>query len=396
MMAGEDVLLDWLMSQANTKGGSKQTNNIQDLVSSLFSPEFGALTGSVDPLATQAAPYVPNVPLLTAYTNDPNADVRNAAMRIANGDSPLDVKMELRGKFGLKTEKDFTDSGLTIKELDGIVDDMYKEYASNLSDEAAYNAASAKALASNVFGDAMLPQPTERYTMDTMPVTSDLQAMLTRLQAEGKKVMEMGENVQGAADLEKQVMLKYAQENQTPAPKKIKPISNEDALKTIPLPTFKSYEDAVKYGDSIVPEGGRKFGDAWSLANNASIYFLKTKPNATEADRQAYVKDMWRKNLETTFPDLGKQMNINNPNKTDFNRFAVSDENKREDALMLDRAAKSEAKRTVGDDYSKKRKLLLKQAGIAQQKKAGELIALQMLGQTPLLDALKMRTTGLG
>ena len=105
---------------------------------------------------------------------------------------------------------------------------------------------------------------------------------------------------------------------------------------------------------------------------------------------------MWRKNLATTFPDLGKEMNINNPNKTDFNRFAISDENKREDALMLDRAAKSEAKRTVGDDYGKKRKLLLKQAGIAQQKKAGELIALRMLGKTPLLDALKMRTTGLG
>ena len=395
-MAGEDALLDWLMSQANTKGASKQLNLNQDLMSSLFSPELGSLTGSIDPMALQTGPYVPNVPLLTAYTNDPNADVRNAAMRIANGDSPLDVKMELRGKFGLKTDKDFTDSGLTIKELDGIVDDMYKEYASNLSKEADYNAASAKALSSNVFGDAMLPQPNERYTMDTMPITSDLQAMLTRLQAEGKKVTEMGKNVQGAADLEKQVMLKYAQNNQTPAPKQSKPVSNEDALKTIPLPTFKSYEDAVKYGDSIVPEGGRKFGEAWALANNASIYFLKTKPDATEADRQAYVQDMWRKNLATTFPDLGKEMNINNPNKTDFNRFAISDENKREDALMLDRAAKSEAKRTVGDDYGKKRKLLLKQAGIAQQKKAGELIALQMLGQTPLLDALKMRTTGLG
>ena len=395
-MAGEDALLDWLMSQANTKGASKQLNLNQDLMSSLFSPELGSLTGSIDPMALQTGPYVPNVPLLTAYTNDPNADVRNAAMRIANGDSPLDVKMELRGKFGLKTDKDFTDSGLTIKELDGIVDDMYKEYASNLSKEADYNAASAKALSSNVFGDAMLPQPNERYTMDTMPITSDLQAMLTRLQAEGKKVTEMGKNVQGAADLEKQVMLKYAQNNQTPAPKQSKPVSNEDALKTIPLPTFKSYEDAVKYGDSIVPEGGRKFGEAWALANNASIYFLKTKPDATEADRQAYVQDMWRKNLATTFPDLGKEMNINNPNKTDFNRFAISDENKREDALMLDRAAKSEAKRTVGDDYGKKRKLLLKQAGIAQQKKAGELIALRMLGKTPLLDALKMRTTGLG
>ena len=395
-MAGEDALLDWLMSQANTKGASKQLNLNQDLMSSLFSPELGSLTGSIDPMALQSGPYVPNVPLLTAYTNDPNADVRNAAMRIANGDSPLDVKMELRGKFGLKTDKDFTDSGLTIKELDGIVDDMYKEYASNLSKEAEYNAASAKALSSNVFGYAMLPQPNERYTMDTMPITSDLQAMLTRLQAEGKKVTEMGKNVQGAADLEKQVMLKYAQNNQTPAPKQSKPVSNEDALKTIPLPTFKSYEDAVKYGDSIVPEGGRKFGEAWALANNASIYFLKTKPDATEADRQAYVQDMWRKNLATTFPDLGKEMNINNPNKTDFNRFAISDENKREDALMLDRAAKSEAKRTVGDDYGKKRKLLLKQAGIAQQKKAGELIALRMLGKTPLLDALKMRTTGLG
>ena len=395
-MAGEDALLDWLMSQANTKGASKQLNLNQDLMSSLFSPELGSLTGSIDPMALQTGPYVPNVPLLTAYTNDPNADVRNAAMRIANGDSPLDVKMELRGKFGLKTDKDFTDSGLTIKELDGIVDDMYKEYASNLSKEAEYNAASAKALSSNVFGDAMLPQPNERYTMDTMPITSDLQAMLTRLQAEGKKVTEMGKNVQGAADLEKQVMLKYAQNNQTPAPKQSKPVSNEDALKTIPLPTLKSYEDAVKYGDSIVPEGGRKFGEAWALANNASIYFLKTKPDATEADRQAYVHDMWRKNLATTFPDLGKEMNINNPNKTDFNRFAISDENKREDALMLDRAAKSEAKRTVGDDYGKKRKLLLKQAGIAQQKKAGELIALQMLGKTPLLDALKMRTTVLG
>lgn len=391
----EDLLI-WLMSQANTKGGSKQTNNIQDLVSSLFSPEFGALTGSVDPLATQLAPFVPQIPLLTSYTQDPNADVRNAAMRIANGDSPLDVKMELRGKFGLKTEKDITDSGLTIKELDGIVDDMYKEYASNLSDEAAYNAASAKALSSNVFGDAMLPQPTERYSLETMPVTSDLQAMFDRLNASAEKIGAKGKAVQGAADLEKQVMLKYAQNNQTPAPKQIKPASNEDALKTIPLPAFKSYEEAVKYGDSIVPEGGRKFGEAWALANNASIYFLKTKPDATEADRQAYVQDMWRKNLATTFPDLGKEMNINNPNKTDFNKFAISDENKREDALMLNRAAKSEAKRTVGDDYGKQREVLLNQVTTAKQKKVGELLALGMLGKTPLLDALKMRTTGLG
>lgn len=395
-MAGEQDLLNWLMSQANTKGASKQLNLNQDLMSSLFSPELGALTGSVDPLAIQSAPFVPNVPLLTSYTQDPNADVRNAAMRIANGDSPLDVKMELRGKFGLKTDKDITDAGLTIKELDGIVDDMYKEYASNLSKEAEYNAASAKSLASNIFGDAMLPQPTERYTLETMPVTSDLQAMFDRLNVSADKLSAKGKAVQGAADLEKQVMLKYAQDNQTPAPKKIKPVSDKDALKTVPLPAFKTYEDAVKYGESIVPEGGRKFGDAWSLANNASIYFLKTKPNATEADRQAYVQDMWRKNLATTFPDLGKQMNINNPNQTDFNRFAVSDESKGEDALMLNRAARSEAQRTVGNDYGKQRKVLLNQATTAKQKKVGELLALGMLGKTPLLDALKMRTTGLG
>lgn len=391
-----DDLLNWLMSQANTRGGSKQTNNIQDLVSSLFSPELGALTGSVDPLALQPAPYVPQIPLLTAYTQDPNADVRNAAMRIANGDSPLDVKMELRGKFGLKTEKDVTDTGLTIKELDGIVDDMYKEYASNLSNEAAYNAASAKAVAGNVFGDAMLPQPTERYTLDTMPVTSDLQAMFDRLQKTAGKVSDKAKEAEGATSLNKEMMLKYAQTHQTPAPKKVEPISNEDALKTITLPTFKSYEDAVRYGDSVVSEGGRKFGDAWALANNASIYFLKTNPNATEADRQAYVQDMWRKNLATTFPDLGKQMNINNPNKTEFNRFKISDENKREDALMLDRAAKAEGQRIVGNDFEKQKKLLLNQAGRAKNKKVGELIALGMLGKTPLLDALNMRTTGLG
>ena len=101
------------------------------LMSSLFSPELGALTGSIDPFALKSAPYVPQIPLLTAYTQDPNTDVQNVAMRIANGDSPLDVKMELRGKFGLKTGKDVTDSGLIIKELDGIIDDMYKEYAGN-------------------------------------------------------------------------------------------------------------------------------------------------------------------------------------------------------------------------------------------------------------------------
>jgi hypothetical protein len=395
-MAGEDALLAWLQQQAATKGGSKQTNNIQDLVSSLFSPEFGALTGSVDPLATQFEPYVPNVPLLTAYTNDPNVDVRNAALRIANGDSPLDVKMELRGKFGLKTEKDITDAGLTIKELDGIVDDMYKEYASNLGKEAEYNAASAKALASNVFGDAMLPQPTERYTLDTMPVTSDLQAMFDRLNVSADKIGAKGKAVQGATDLEKQVMLKYAQENPTPKERVVTP-TNESALRDVPLPAFDNYADAVKYGDAYVRGGGGQFGDAWIAANQEYEKFVQANPMASQDEKDAFRQNKWREKLAISIPELGTAIgNAQSPEILKVQDREVSKQNAREDALMLDRAAKSEAKRTVGDDYEKQKKVLLNQVTTAKQKKVGELLALGMLGKTPLLDALKMRTTGLG
>lgn len=391
----EDLLI-WLMSQANTKGGSKQTNNIQDLVSSLFSPEFGALTGSVDPLATQFEPYVPNVPLLTAYTNDPNVDVRNAALRIANGDSPLDVKMELRGKFGLKTEKDITDAGLTIKELDGIVDDMYKEYASNLGKEAEYNAASAKALASNVFGDAMLPQPTERYSLETMPVTSDLQAMFDRLNVSAEKIGAKGKAVQGATDLEKQVMLKYAQENPTPKVNVVAP-TNESALRDVPLPAFDNYADAVKYGDAYVRGGGSQFGDAWIAANQEYEKFVQANPMASQDEKNAFRQNKWREKLAISIPELGTAIGkAQSPEILKVQDREVSKQNAREDALMLDRAAKSEAKRTVGDDYEKQKKMLLNQVTTAKQKKVGELLALGMLGKTPLLDALKMRTTGLG
>ena len=395
-MAGEDVLLDWLMSQANTQGGSKQTNNIQDLVSSLFSPEFGALTGSVDPLATQAAPYVPQIPLLTAYTQDPNADVRNAAMRIANGDSPLDVKMELRGKFGLKTDKDITDAGLTIKELDGIVDDMYKEYSSNLSKEAEYNAASAKALTSNVFGDAMLPQPTERYSLDTMPVTSDLQAMFDRLGASAEKIGAKGKAVQGATGLEKQVMLKYAQENPTPREQVVAP-TNKNALRDVPLPAFDNYADAVKYGDAYVRGGGGQFGDAWIAANQEYEKFVQANPMASQDEKNAFRQNKWREKLAVSIPELGTAIGkAQSPEILRVQDRRVSEENAREDALMLNRAARSEAQRTVGDDYEKQKKVLLNQVGRAKNKKVGELLALGMLGKTPLLDALKMRTSGLG
>jgi hypothetical protein len=159
----------------NSGGGSsgsaaKDLNYLQDYLAYLMSPNTGAGTGSYDPMLTVAPQYVsPGTPIMDSFETGSTPIWASVASRIRTGQiNPAGAVAEIAQDFGIEYADEIK-NGISLADIQKYVDEMFKE----LKDEQAAQAAHAKATQefqqTNFYGKAGLPQPTEQYTVDTLP-----------------------------------------------------------------------------------------------------------------------------------------------------------------------------------------------------------------------------------
>ena len=143
---------------------AKTTNNLQDVLKVLLSPDFGAFTGTYDPMLTvdQPAPYVPSTPMTDRYANSGNPAIQDVALGMKSGAyTALDAQTKLRAAI-----QSGALGGMTPEQTDAAVQEMWSEIVKN--DQAATQAQqdalnAANKTPDNWYSQHGFPQPTEQY-----------------------------------------------------------------------------------------------------------------------------------------------------------------------------------------------------------------------------------------
>jgi len=167
-------LVRFIMSSGGSTSSTaaKDLNYLQDYLSYLMSPNTGAGTDTYDPMLTVAPQYVsPGTPVLDSFETGSTPIWASVARRIRAGQiNPAGAVAEVAKDFGIEFADEIK-NGISLQDIQKYVDEMFKE----LKDEQNAQADHAKAVQefeqSNFYGKAGLPQPTEQYTTDTLPLS---------------------------------------------------------------------------------------------------------------------------------------------------------------------------------------------------------------------------------
>lgn len=190
---GLDPVFLSLLSSFASKDQSKQTDYMQNLLSLLLDPKFAATSGNFDPMLVQPQQFTPTYgPTLLGALNSPTPVLSQIAQSIIAGQiDPMNAAAEMAAALNVKRDE-YGDTpnaqGLTYASIEDMVSKMFAEAGDVREAEANFYADQQKAISENVFSKAGLPQPTESYTMETVPRTSSQSAMLRSIMSEAEKV----------------------------------------------------------------------------------------------------------------------------------------------------------------------------------------------------------------
>lgn len=190
---GLDPVFLSLLSSFASKDQSKQTDYMQNLLSLLLDPKFAATSGNFDPMLVQPQQFSPTYgPTLLGALNSPTPVLSQIAQSIISGQiDPMNAAAEMAAALNVKRDE-YGDTpnaqGLTYASIEDMVSKMFVEAGDVREAEANFYADQQKAISENVFSKAGLPQPTEQYTMETVPRTSSQSAMLRSIMSEGEKL----------------------------------------------------------------------------------------------------------------------------------------------------------------------------------------------------------------
>lgn len=206
---GLDPVFLSLLSSFASKGQSKQTDYMQNLLSLLLDPKFAATSGNFDPMLVQPQQFSPTYgPTLLGALNSPTPVLSQIAQSIIAGQiDPMNAAAEMAAALNVKRDE-YGDTpnaqGLTYASIEDMVSKMFAEAGDAREAETNFYADQQKAISENVFSKAGLPQPTESYTMETVPRTSSQSAMLRSIMSEGEKLArERAAISETASDAEK-------------------------------------------------------------------------------------------------------------------------------------------------------------------------------------------------
>jgi hypothetical protein len=198
MMAVNDPLALIQYLQDNS-GGSKspsassQLNYTQDIMSSLFNPQFAAAYGMFDPVGLTPAPFDFATPVLTGALNSATPVWREIAQQISDGTIDRQNAISAVAE-ALGVDEYSTGAGLNLKSIETDIDSMFNEIGDKQNAAIKYESDMRAAEQDNLYGKAGLRQPYEQYTVQDAPFSqgvfdkqSELEKMVQSLSLRGDK-----------------------------------------------------------------------------------------------------------------------------------------------------------------------------------------------------------------
>ena len=229
--------LDLIRYLQNNSGGSDTTpaqdlNFQQDVMSSVFNPQFAAAYNMFDPVGLAPAPFQYATPVLTGSLNSATPVWQQVAQAIMDGTIDRQNAISAVAE-ALGIDEYSVGAGLTIDDVKSQIDAMFKEAGDKQNAFADYETKLREDEQSNVYGKAGLRQPYEEYTLQDAPFSqgvfdqqAELEKMLQTLTlSEGKQRQTRGADTQAIYTK----MMEQDKAAQDALPSRLLPKSSADA-----------------------------------------------------------------------------------------------------------------------------------------------------------------------
>ena len=409
--------LDLIRFLQNSSGGNDTTpaqdlNYQQDVMSSLFNPQFAAAYNMFDPVGLAPAPFQYATPVLTGSLNSATPIWQQVAQAIMDGTIDRQNAISAVAE-ALGIDEYSTGAGLTIADVKSQIDTMFKEAGDRQNAVADYETKLREDEQSNVYGKAGLRQPYEQYSLQDAPFSqgvfdqqAELEKMLQTLSlSEGKQRQARGADTQAIYTK----MMEQDKSAQDAIPDRLLPESSADAKqlaktlgvdegwmmdiynKSYGLGTVKVYDqEKQKYVDKTFTPAEKE---------QAFKTFIKNEINKGTSGTGSLVGDWMSGNDDERAVKVSNYIAAGKPAITGKRKESQNQEARRGMAMSAEAEKQAKAKSKMTDRYASAQRFGAEQK--AQQisiQKLAELQNLMDAGRTPTGDQINQRLAlfGLG
>lgn len=407
--------LDLIRYLQNSSGGSDTTdaqnlNYQQDIMSSLFNPQFAAAYETFDPVGLAPAPFQYATPVLTGSLNSATPIWQQVAQAIMDGTIDRQNAISAVAE-ALGVDEYSTGAGLTIDDVKSQIDTMFKEAGDKQNAAADYETKLREDEQSNVYGKAGLRQPYEEYTLQDAPFSqgvfdaqSELQKMLETLTlSEGKRRQSTGADTQAIYTK----MMEQDKAAQDALPSRLLPQSSADAKqlakslgvdedwmmgiynKSFGLDSFEEYDqEQKKYVTRVVTPAEKE---------QAFKTLIQNEVDKGTSGSGSLLDDWFSSNDDERGVKLSNYINAGKPLVTG-KRKESEDQSARRGMAMSAEAGKKAEKKNYDRAAFAKRYDAEKLTNEIKARKSAELRNLMDAGRTPTGDQINERLAlfGLG
>lgn len=397
-------------SGGKTPSASSQLNYQQDIMSSLFNPQFAAAYGMFDPVGLAPAPFQYATPVLTGSLNSATPVWKEVAQAIMDGTIDRQNAISAVAE-ALGVDEYSTGAGLTIADVKSQVDAMFKEAGDRQNALADYETKLREDEQSNIYGKAGLRQPYEQYTLQDAPFTQDIFDQQTELQKMIQTLTLSDKNRRTSTNADTQAiytkMMEQDKAAQDALPDKLLPESWADAKalaktlgvdegwmkdiydKSFGLTTYRVYDE----------EKGKYIDKAYTPAEKEEAFrtWIKNEVNKGTSGTGSGLDDWFSGNDDERGVKVSNYLKEGKPLISSKRKESQNQDARRGIAMSYEAAKQAKAKNT--DQYASARRFNAEEK--AKQIEIRKLAQLQNLldaGRTPLQDQLneRMALFGLG
>jgi hypothetical protein len=395
---------------SNPPSASSQLNYTQDILSSLFNPQFAAAYGMFDPVGLAPAPFDFATPVLTGALNSATPVWREIAQQISDGTIDRQNAISAVAET-LGVDEYSTGAGLNLKSIETDIDSMFNEIGDKQNAAIKYQSDMREAEQGNIYGKAGLRQPYEQYTLQDAPFSqnvfdqqSELEKMIQSLSLRGDK-QRQAINTDTQAIYTK--MMEQDQAAQDAIPDRFMPESWADAKalaetlgvdegwmkdiydKSFGLGTVQVYDqEKQKYVNKTFTPAEKQ---------EAFKNFIRNEVNKGTSGTGSPIGDWLSGNADERGVKVSNYLKAGKPLISGARKEDADQAGRRGMAMSMEAAKKSKAKNTdrylAADRFAKEAK-----ARELDIQKLAELQNLIDAGRTPLQDQLTQRAAlfGLG
>ena len=406
------ALIQYLQNGGGSKppSASSQLNYQQDIMSSLFNPQFAAAYGMFDPVGLAPAPFQYATPVLTGSLNSATPVWKEVAQAIMDGTIDRQNAISAVAE-ALGVDEYSTGAGLTIADVKSQIDAMIKEAGDRQNALADYETKLREDEQSNIYGKAGLRQPYEQYTLQDAPFTQDIFDQQTELQKMIQTLTLSDKNRRTSTNADTQAiytkMMEQDKAAQDALPDKLLPESLADAKalakalgvdedwmtniynKSFGLGTVQVYDqEKQKYVDKTFTPAEKE---------EAFRTWIKNEVNKGTSGTGSPIDDWFSGNDDERGVKVSNYLKEGKPLISGKRKESQNQDARRGIAMSYEAAKQAKAKNT--DQYASARRFNAEEK--AKQIEIRKLAQLQNLldaGRTPLQDQLneRMALFGLG